>query len=141
MIRILVSATLLAAAALLASPAFAQDHAWAPRAAADDRYSNDGDRNDGDRDYSSYDHRDGDRHDYERHDGDRSDGYRGDRSGVVRCESTENRRAWCRISGTRNVRILSQISNSACLQNRSWGYNSRGIWVDRGCRADFRVYR
>jgi len=24
---------------------------------------------------------------------------------------------------------------------KSWGYDNRGIWVDRGCRAEFNVGR
>jgi len=33
--------------------------------------------------------------------------------------------------------LARQISGSRCEQNSTWGYDSRGIWVDRGCRAEF----
>jgi hypothetical protein len=29
------------------------------------------------------------------------------------------------------------LSRSACIDGDSWGYDDRGIWVDRGCRAEF----
>jgi hypothetical protein len=39
------------------------------------------------------------------------------------------------------VRLLKQNSETPCRQSESWGYDDRGIWVDRGCRADFQVVR
>jgi hypothetical protein len=35
------------------------------------------------------------------------------------------------------VRILKQRSESPCNQGYSWGFDRGGVWVDRGCRADF----
>ncbi len=37
--------------------------------------------------------------------------------------------------------MLRQHGNADCRQGYSWGYDQRGIWVDRGCRADFEVTR
>ncbi len=37
--------------------------------------------------------------------------------------------------------MVRQFSRSACRQNDTWGYDARGIWVDRGCGADFEVGR
>lgn len=67
-------------------------------------------------------------------------GYRPDQ--VIRCESDDNRDEYCpaRI-GRARVEIQRQLSNSACRFNSSWGYDERGIWVDKGCRADFAVLR
>lgn len=31
------------------------------------------------------------------------------------------------------------MSGSSCRENRSWGYDRYGVWVDRGCAAEFRV--
>jgi hypothetical protein len=92
----------------------------------DDR---DGYRHDGDRDdrYSD-DRRDGDEHHDRRHGGD-----------IVRCESVDNRRSWCGMNGGHRIEIVQRLSKASCVKNRSWGYNGRGIWVDHGCRADFRV--
>ena len=39
------------------------------------------------------------------------------------------------------VTLLNQRSGSPCSQGSTWGYDQRGIWVDRGCRADFRLGR
>lgn len=38
-----------------------------------------------------------------------------------------------------NGYVLAQHSNAACVQGRSWGLMQNGVWVDRGCRATFRL--
>jgi hypothetical protein len=58
---------------------------------------------------------------------------------VVTCSSNDGRRNWCDIGGRRDVRLVRQISGSACVRDSTWGVDRRGLWVDRGCRADFRV--
>jgi hypothetical protein len=57
--------------------------------------------------------------------------------GVVYCASDDMRRNWCSIDTRGGVRLVRQRSGSPCIQGRTWGYNRNGIWVDRGCRADF----
>jgi hypothetical protein len=37
------------------------------------------------------------------------------------------------------VTIERRISGARCDQGRSWDFDRREIWVDRGCEADFRV--
>ncbi len=32
-----------------------------------------------------------------------------------------------------------KLSRAPCRFNSSWGYNRRGIGVDRGCRAEFEI--
>ncbi len=60
---------------------------------------------------------------------------------VMICESREGRYNFCAgIGGYGQVQIRRQLSSSRCLQNSSWGYRNGGIWVDRGCRAEFVVY-
>ena len=39
------------------------------------------------------------------------------------------------------VRLIRQRSDADCVYARTWGYDRNGIWVDRGCRADFEVGR
>src|SRR5947208_1246980 len=56
---------------------------------------------------------------------------------VIRCESDNNTRHNCRFDGIGNVTLQRQFSRNACVEGRSWGFNDRGIWVDRGCRAEF----
>ena len=55
----------------------------------------------------------------------------------VRCNSDDGRRHYCDIDTSRGVRLTRQISGSACVEGSTWGYDRRGVWVDRGCRAEF----
>jgi hypothetical protein len=61
----------------------------------------------------------------------------------VRCESHNGNRQFCPIDLRRDdaVRIVRQLSGADCRQGRSWDWSRDGIWVDRGCRADFIVER
>ena len=68
-----------------------------------------------------------------------NNGYANGHSRTVRCESTNSRQVFCRVNTQGGVRIVRQLSHSACMQGRSWNYDSRGIWVSRGCRADFAI--
>ncbi len=56
---------------------------------------------------------------------------------IVTCSSDDGRRHYCSVDTRGGVSMGRQRSDSACVQGRSWGYDRRGIWVDRGCRADF----
>lgn len=58
---------------------------------------------------------------------------------TITCSSDDGRRHYCGVDTSRGVRMLRQRSGSPCVQGRTWGYDRRGIWVDRGCRADFTV--
>ena len=60
---------------------------------------------------------------------------RGRRS--VTCASDDGRRHFCPADTRWGVQLMRQRSGSACIQGSTWGYGRRGIWVDRGCRADF----
>lgn len=59
---------------------------------------------------------------------------------IVSCGSN-GRRNYCEADTRGDVLLLRQQSNAECRQGYSWGYDERGIWVDRGCRADFEVTR
>lgn len=89
------------------------------------------------------DRRDGDRRDAERDrpsDGDRRpDDRRDNRVTTITCSSDDGRRHYCEVDTRSGVRLLKQRSGSPCDQDRTWGVDNRGIWVDRGCRADFEV--
>jgi hypothetical protein len=58
---------------------------------------------------------------------------------IVTCSSNDGNRRWCDIGPSRDVRLARQISGSPCIQGSTWGTDRRGLWVDRGCRADFKV--
>jgi hypothetical protein len=79
-----------------------------------------------------------------RDDRDRADRDRTDRDPnrpvqTVYCESGDMRRHWCSEGIGRQVTMIRQRSTTACVQGRTWGVDRAGIWVDRGCRADFEV--
>jgi hypothetical protein len=60
-------------------------------------------------------------------------GYHG---GSITCESNDGQRKYCGRVG-RDVRLQRQLSQSPCVQGQSWGVDGQGLWVDRGCRAEF----
>lgn len=70
----------------------------------------------------------------------RGDGGRGGQRRLV-CESLDNRYHLCRVDLGRHgrVRLVSQHSDSRCVQGRSWGYQASGVWVNNGCRGTFEV--
>jgi hypothetical protein len=65
------------------------------------------------------------------------DGY--GRNRVIRCESTNSRTVYCNVDTRYGVRLLAQHSRAQCVEGRTWGWNSRGVWVSRGCRAQFQI--
>ena len=85
-----------------------------------------------DRDRGYYDHRYDDRY---------GGGYGGGYGSVIRCESRDGRYNFCRASGYADrVQIRRVMSDASCRLNYSWGYRNGGVWVDRGCRAEFVTY-
>lgn len=60
----------------------------------------------------------------------------------IRCESGRGGRyRECRVDTDGRVQLVREFSNRRCQQWRTWGYDRRGVWVDGGCRAEFRVGR
>lgn len=55
----------------------------------------------------------------------------------VYCASDDMRRHYCSVDTRGGVQLMRQRSDASCIAGRTWGYDGRGIWVDRGCRADF----
>jgi hypothetical protein len=66
-----------------------------------------------------------------------------DRNNVqtVYCESGDMKRHWCSEGIGAKVTLVRKRSNAPCIQGRTWGVARNGIWVDRGCRADFEIRR
>jgi hypothetical protein len=62
---------------------------------------------------------------------------------TVRCESQNDRYAYCPTYTSGRVRLQRQLSNSPCRQYETWGEegNGSGVWVRNGCRAIFVVGR
>ena len=68
-------------------------------------------------------------------------GYGNGQARAVRCESRQGSRNFCRIPLGAQVRLVRQLSRTACVRGRSWYATSSGIWVSNGCRADFAIGR
>lgn len=58
---------------------------------------------------------------------------------AVTCASEDGRRKYCEADTHDGVRMVRQISGAPCRMNETWGFDRRGIWVDRGCRAEFQI--
>lgn len=61
--------------------------------------------------------------------------------GRIVCESRNRNFNECRVRTDNQVRLVRQLSRDECRRNRSWGFDSNRIWVDRGCRAEFEFGR
>jgi hypothetical protein len=60
---------------------------------------------------------------------------------VVRCSSENGRRTFCEADTRGGVLLLRQLEGRACRLNETWGFDAKGIWVDRGCRGEFQITR
>jgi len=59
----------------------------------------------------------------------------------VSCNS-EGGRVNCDADTSGGVRLSRQSSDSSrCEEGSTWGYTARGVWVDRGCKAEFELMR
>lgn len=67
-------------------------------------------------------------------------GYPTTQQGTVRCESEDGRSRHCPADVRGGVRLSHQLSRTDCVQGRNWSYDTSGIWVSGGCRADFAVW-
>jgi len=62
--------------------------------------------------------------------------------GRITCSSNNYRFNSCRVDTEDRVRLVREISTgNLCRQGRTWGFDNRSIWVDRGCRAEFEFGR
>lgn len=60
----------------------------------------------------------------------------------VNCSSIDYRPNYCPVNGYISSAYLSyQMSNNRgpCILGQTWGYDSRAIWVNSGCRGIFTV--
>ena len=58
---------------------------------------------------------------------------------LILCESENGRRKYCPANTRFGVNVFRQMSESECIYNRTWGFDSNGIWVTSGCRAEFNL--
>lgn len=59
----------------------------------------------------------------------------------VFCESKNGQRAVCPADTRMGIAVVRQVSDANCVLNSTWGYDSDGIWVTSGCRAEFILRR
>ncbi len=57
------------------------------------------------------------------------------------CASQDGRRSWCPLPRGGEVQLRRQLSRASCVRGQSWDASRDGLWVDRGCRAEFEVWR
>ena len=60
---------------------------------------------------------------------------------TLRCASKGGKYNYCPTNTGGYVRLERQLSDTQCVKWRTWGYDSNGVWVDQGCRAEFTVGR
>jgi hypothetical protein len=58
---------------------------------------------------------------------------------TVLCESNDGNRKYCGEFRPEQVGMQRQVSGSPCISGETWGVDGRGLWVDRGCRAEFLI--
>lgn len=57
----------------------------------------------------------------------------------VTCESKRMRHEYCPIGDHGEVKVMTAYGSHPCIEGQTWGTDSSGIWVDRGCYAKFWV--
>ena len=55
---------------------------------------------------------------------------------TITCSSDDGQRHYCQADTRHGVRLIRQTSGFNCRQT-SWGYDTGGVWVDRGCHGEF----
>jgi len=70
-----------------------------------------------------------------------SDWNGGNGNRTLRCESVDRRTQECAANARRGVRLVRQLSDTRCVEGRTWGYHPDRVWVSGGCRAEFEVGR
>lgn len=59
---------------------------------------------------------------------------------TIVCASNNGERVFCEADlRGREPELVRQISERPCRRGETWGFDRRGVWVDRGCRAEFAV--
>ena len=56
---------------------------------------------------------------------------------AVACASEAGGRVHCPADTSAGVVLVRTASTTTCVLGDSWGYDATGVWVDRGCRAEF----
>jgi len=57
----------------------------------------------------------------------------------IKVESEKDRPAEVHVVTDNWVRLVKQLSDRPCVENRTWGFTKDRVWVSDGCRAVFSV--
>jgi uncharacterized membrane protein YgcG len=57
---------------------------------------------------------------------------------LLACESDGTYRR-CPADTSSGVALVRELSSGRCTARSTWGFDAQAVWVDRGCRAEFRV--
>jgi hypothetical protein len=58
----------------------------------------------------------------------------------VSCVSGDGKKNYCDVDTQgAQVKLVRQEGMQPCEEGSTWGFDRRGIWVDRGCRGEFLV--
>lgn len=69
----------------------------------------------------------------------RSGGAYGSNERTVSCYSDDGNRRYCDADTRNGVELIRQRGTARCERGYSWDYDARGVWVDHGCQAEFRL--
>ena len=58
---------------------------------------------------------------------------------TITCESRNGGYNTCSVNTAGGVTLSRQLSSQGCWEGDTWGYDRNRIWVNNGCRAQFRV--
>lgn len=58
---------------------------------------------------------------------------------ILRCESQQGGYTYCQAAqaGEGMLVLHRQLSSNDCVYQETWGHKDNGVWVDKGCRAEF----
>ncbi|MDN5781345.1 MAG: DUF3011 domain-containing protein [Luteimonas sp.] len=65
------------------------------------------------------------------------DGNGGANGGSIRCESDSRRPRTCATPWQGNSRLVRQLSDTACVEGRTWQSQRGQVYVSGGCRGEF----
>ena len=58
---------------------------------------------------------------------------------TIHCVSEDGGKRYCPADTSHGVHLVKRRSSEIpCPQDRAWGYDEKGIWVDHGCDATSR---
>ena len=60
---------------------------------------------------------------------------------TIRCQSEGFEYTRCPADTRGGVQLMQQLSDTQCREGQNWGYDNRGIWVDKGCAGEFQFGR